>query len=140
MTSFLYTKLTRRIPYLNGARLGLFSADSVDTNAISRGTTVELSICVASLRSKKSIEDAGLGSMMAYEGDVCAISQVFHPSSSSLFQSRPKGVFKSPSPIFQPPFGGSVNLNDWISANGTSFGALDWGAELELMKWDYVGR
>jgi hypothetical protein len=28
----------------------LFSADSVDTNATGRGTTVELSICVASLR------------------------------------------------------------------------------------------
>src|SRR6266404_6637997 len=43
---------TRRIPYLNGARFGLFSADSVDTNAIGRGMTVLLSIWVASLNPK----------------------------------------------------------------------------------------
>jgi hypothetical protein len=40
---------TRRIPYLNGARFGMSSTDSVDTNAIGRGTTVELSIWVAFL-------------------------------------------------------------------------------------------
>jgi hypothetical protein len=45
----LRTTRTRRIPYLNGARFGMSSADSVDTNAIGRGTTVELSIWVAFL-------------------------------------------------------------------------------------------
>src|SRR6266849_680825 len=112
MTRLCTQKPTWRISYLNGARLGLFSADSVDTNATGRGTTVELSICVASLRLTQSVEHAGLGSLIAHEGDICAISQVFHPSSSSPFQSRPNGVFESPSPTFQPTFGGSVNLND----------------------------
>lgn len=96
----------------------MFSADMVDTNAIGRGTTVELSIWVASLGlfngrpvpRSLARKNTGLESI-AYDGDVCAISQVFHPSSSSVFQSLPNGVFESPSPTFQSTFGGSVNLN-----------------------------
>lgn len=79
------------------------------------------------------VEDASL-ELITYEGEVCAISQDFHPSSSSVFQSRPNRIFKSPSPTFQPTFGGPVNRNGWVSANGASFGTLGGGAELELMK------
>ena len=77
---------------------------------------------------------------IAYEGDVCAISQVFHPSSSSVFQSRPNGVFESPSPTFQSTFGGSVNLNGGAGVNGASFRALDCGPGPELMKTDLDSR
>ena len=96
----------------------MLSADNVDTNAIGRGITVELSICVAPLEwfngrpVPRSLTGKNLGlESIAYEGDVCAISQVFHPSSPSVFQSCPNGVFESPSPTFQSTFGGSVNLN-----------------------------
>jgi hypothetical protein len=76
--------------------------------------------------------------LMAYEGEVCAISHVFHPSFSSAFHPFPNEVFGSPSPIFQFTFGGSVNLKGWASVNGAS---LDEGSELEedmeaTMVWD----
>ena len=56
----------------------------------------------------------------AYAVDVFAISHVFHPSSSSAFQSCPSGVDNSPSPTFQSLFGGSVNLKGCALANGAS--------------------
>ena len=43
--------------------------------------------------------------------------QALHRSSNL----DPNGVFESPSPTFQPIFGGSVNLNDCVSANGAKF-------------------
>ena len=53
-----------------------------------------------------------------YAADVFAISHVFHPNSSSAFQSCPSGVFDSPSPTFQYLFGGSVNLKGCALVNG----------------------
>jgi len=125
---------TRRIPYLNGARFGLFSADNVETNAIGRGITVLLSICVASLNPKVCIQTIKKCASEAYAVDVVAISHVFHPSSSSAFQSCPSGVSDSPSPTFQFLFGGSVNLKGCALANGANSTASLGEPEPKLMR------
>lgn len=69
----------------------------------------------------------------AYAADVFAISHVFHPSSSSAFQSCPNGVSDSPSPTFQCLFGGSVNLKGCALVNGAISTALLREPESEFM-------
>lgn len=69
-----------------------------------------------------------------YAVDVFAISHVFHPSSSSAFQSSPSRVSDNPSPTFQCLFGGSVNLKGCAWVNGAGSTASLGDPESEFME------